>query len=499
MKKVFQYVKIATFMGILIFPSMLWYGVKFMVPSVYEKWDYDLGENREKGTGYEDNVPFRSILISIGQKLSGKLEYVYTEHLQEIIVSLIYGDSEDKVMDISDLQAEGKSNDIEPGEDQMKEEGDEKLSVKDHVYVCEEEIPATCLEDGKKVYTCKDCGDSYTETILSAGHDSVAVYVQEADYLNYGYTDYECKRCGEKYRGDFAGKLIDTGYLAPRTVGEGVILGRFNWLFYSGNNSISYYRGTNILDEETMKEYLGLMERLQELCDEKGIRLQFMVVPNREQVYPEYMPSYEVETDYKRVERFVDYVRENSDIGIIYPLKELKEAELYWRTCYQYDTHWNYLGAYVGTQALYEALGMAVTSPHDVDITPYESNVRGLIAMGGLDDAGYPAENDYYINYKPEVTVTYTKGDKMAAGVYYADSDSDNNQNFVFLGDSFRCFMTDYLIKDFSHCVIAHRDYAEGLKESIQNADVLVISAGERQDSRMFPVVEKVIRMLEEL
>lgn len=53
-----------------------------------------------------------------------------------------------------------------------------------------------------------------------------------------------------------------------------------------------------------------------------------------------------------------------------------------------------------------------------------------------------------------------------------------NVKKFVSSGDSFRCFMTDYLAKDFSHCVIAHRDYTEGLAESIREADILVISAG---------------------
>lgn len=501
MKKMFQAIKIFIFMGILILPSVVWYGARLMAPSVYEEWNYDLGENREKGSEYDDNVPFRSALISLEQKLSGTLEGVYTEHLQKRLAILLYGDSDDTVMDISmlihkeDAAPDGMS---EKEAEATTEKEPENIVVEEHDYECTKEIPATCLEPGKKTYSCRDCGDSYDEDIPMTGHDAVAIYTQEADYMSYGYTEYECGNCGKRYRDDFVGKIIDNSYLAPRTVGDGVILGRFNWLFYTGNNSVSYYRGTNILSEEEMEEYLGLMERLQELCDEMGIQLQFMIVPNREQVYPEYMPSYEIVDNYKRVDRFVDYVRENSDVNIIYPLQELKEAELYWRTCYQYDTHWNHLGGYVGTQALYKAMGIPTTSPHDVEITPVESDLRGLIDMGGLDGARYPADGDYFIDYKPEVTITYTKGNRMTGAIYYADSDSENQQNFVLLGDSFRYFMIDYLVKDFSHCVIAHRDYTEGLRSSILKADVLVIFAGERQDKRMFPVVEQVITMLEE-
>ena len=55
--------------------------------------------------------------------------------------------------------------------------------------------------------------------------------------------------------------------------------------------------------------------------------------------------------------------------------------------------------------------------------------------------------------------------------------------------------MIDYLTRDFSNCVIGHRDYVDSLQESIRDADILVISAVERYDADIFPTVEKGIEI----
>lgn len=498
-------------MAVLVLPGIIWYGIKLVSPETVAGWDFDLGENRVKAempasiteegyiqkieNYYNDHLPFRSILISEKQKLTGGLEAIYTGSIQGILSNLIYGKKEDTSMDIGGLLKDESQEEKESG----PEITDEAEKVPEgHQYEAEVLVPATCLNEGTIEYTCRQCGDSYTETMPATGHNGEIIRVQEASYTTYGYTEYCCQTCGLIYRDNFEGKIIDNSYLAPVVVGEGVLLGRFDWLFYTGNGSISYFKGTNLLEEEKMAENLKLMEQLQELCDEKGIQLQFMIMPNKEQMYPEYMPTYEIADTYKRVDRFVDYVRENSDIHIIYPIRELKEAELYWQTYYRYDTHWNYVGAYIGTQALYKALGLETTDLHDVNMEKKDADVRGLITMGNLDDSRYAPDIDYIIDYKPEITVLSEKGNKMTAGIYYADTDSPNQKNFVMLADSFRCFMTDYLVKDFSHSVIAHRDYVDGLHESIQNADILVIAAVERYDNRIFPTVEKVIEILSE-
>lgn len=297
----------------------------------------------------------------------------------------------------------------------------------------------------------------------------------------------------------------DSGdFLAPQVVGNNVLLGRQNWLFFAGDDSISSYRGTNLMEQEQMAACLDLMVQLQKLCDEKGIQLQFLILPNKEQVYSEYMPSYVIEDSYKRVDRFVDYVREHSDVSILYPLEELRQAKAQWQIYHQYDTHWNQAGAYVGTQALYRALELPTTGLEELEVGRCDATTSDLLILGGLDASQYPPEQDYAINYRPEVTLSEVQGDKQPTGTYSARSDCGNDLRFVMVGDSFRCFMIDYLAKDFSHSVITYRetsdnrtDYAPEVVESIQNADILVMEAVERYDSKLMPAIVQVIDILQ--
>ena len=494
MKKTIQIIKICIFVGILLLPSLLWYGIKAVSPDTYQKLDYDLGENRTRVTFpqefhmedytqqleayYNDNAPFRSRLIFWQQKLFGTLEGIYTDHMQGLLARLVYGVSDDTVVDMYELFSDNDVSQSTPSQDTAGG------PISEHEYEGSQERPASCPEDE---------------------HEGTAISTQEADYTSYGYTVYQCNVCRKVYYDDIVAKRIDNSFFAPQIVGGMVLPGRFDWLFYAGDDSISYYRGINILEEEQMAANLDLMVQLQELCDHRGIQLQFLFLPNKEQVYPEYMPSYTIEDTQKRMGRFVDYVREHSDINIIYPLQKLRQADVFWQTYHKYDTHWNHAGAFVGTQALYEALGMPTTDLHDLEVDPCDATTCDLILLGGLDASQYPTEYDYEIDYRPDVTLTDIQGGIQPYDTYYARSDCGNDKNLVFIGDSFRCFMIDYLAKDFSHSVITYRetsdnrtDYPEEVIESIRSADILVLEAVERFDEKLFPAIQKMIEILQE-
>ncbi len=508
MKDLFRNIKTIIFAAILLLPGIIWYGAGFLSPGTIEKWDFDLKENRAMAempssvleedytqkleNYYNDHIPFRSVLISWEHKLTGSSESLYNDHIQGVLSAAIYGKGRDTSMDISALLAS------EPEAEEAFAEISEEEFIEKNGHRYRENVvkESTCRKEGEARYDCVDCEDSYTEPIPVVPHEKKLSYVQESSYISYGYTEYECDRCGRRFREDFEGKVVDNSFLPETIVGNGVLLGRHDWLFYTGDDSLAYYEGTNILGEEELKEYLVSMQKLQDLCDGRGIRLQFMILPNKEQIYPEYMPSCEIADSYKRIDRLVDYIHENSDMDIIYPMQELKEAELYWQTYYQYDTHWNHAGAFIGVQSLYAALDVETTDLRDVETERAPAGVRELIAMAGLDDAGYEPDDDYIISYKPDVSVMEEEGDMYTTWTYHAVSNSPNKQNFVLLGDSFRCFMTDFLVRDFSDSTIAHRDYADEVSDQIRKADILVIEAVERYDVQIVPAVEKVMEIL---
>lgn len=291
----------------------------------------------------------------------------------------------------------------------------------------------------------------------------------------------------------------DESYLLPITAGDMVLFGRDNWLYYLGDDSLAYYRGANLLSEEKLQEYLELTVQLKELCDERGIRLQLMIVPNKEQVYPEHMPSYTFASEMKRVPLLVEYLRKNADVNIIYPLEELKAAKQNWQVYYRYDTHWNSMGALIGTQALLQALGMEKADPADWGVEEYDMSGEDLLLLGGLDAERYPKDVRYAVTYKPQVRIIEKEGGDSSSlnDILYSTSDSKNRCNMVMLFDSFRFEMEPYLQKEFSNCIITQwGEDAYHVRDFVPEADVLVIAAVERYDYKIFDTIKILIEIL---
>ena len=100
----------------------------------------------------------------------------------------------------------------------------EKLPLLEHTYVLTEDIAPTCTQEGKQVYTCVDCGDSYTQTWLPLDH-MYREEVVEPTCTEMGYTIYTCGMCGDSYTDDYTDMLPHTYVLvediAPTCTQEG--------------------------------------------------------------------------------------------------------------------------------------------------------------------------------------------------------------------------------------------------------------------------------------
>jgi hypothetical protein len=260
---------------------------------------------------------------------------------------------------------------------------------------------------------------------------------------------------------------------------------------------MSYYQGTNLLTSAEMEYFTSILDQLDKLCREKGKTLQIAIWPNKEQVYPEHYLGADVINEYKRVERFVDYVRENSDVKIVYPLAELVAAKPYWDVYYKFDTHWNMAGGFIGYQALMESLGLETTNLYQLPVWEFDRNAGDLISLGNLNGAYYTGAVDYTISYRPEITTdSYFGGDGAGDIRHTTAANATYDYNFVMLADSYRCFQLQLFERDFSDCYLCHRSQVNEQMtiEAIQNADIIVIAAVERYD---YDTVNTALRIIE--
>lgn len=567
----FAIVAIAVFISILVLPTLLW-GVLKVVnvfnPAIMEKIDFATDENRalakfpekfdpktitvEIENWYNDHLPFRSVIYTAQDKLDKAIEKPYDEKILPALITLFHPsdnngeDPSDEVLegivteDVTDFFEETEEETLPTFETEESGNKDcqhvidngkietqptcteygiirysctlcsysyrEYVKKAEHEYELKSGTLPNCLADSEASYACKNCDKTYTKT-AKRGHYGPLIKTVEASYSDYGYELHRCDTCGTEYRTKLVAKKVDNSYFPLRYQGDAIV-GRDGWIFYSGNNSLGFYKGTNHMSENELVYYTTILQQLQDLCDERGIKLAFIILPNREQVYAEHMPSIVVENTYKRTEAFVDYVKENSNVNIIFPQDELKAAKPYWSVYYKYDTHWNKAGAFIGTQALYEALGLESTNLAYCKIreTP-RLNDNGypagdLISIGGFNATNYKPDIEHVITYKPEINVTQVGGSDGNADFYQTVSDANVGRNLVFVGDSFRVNMLPYLPKDFDNCFIGHRDYCAGsqeLADALRYTDYIVIEAVERVDATICSAAIMIYNMLTSL
>lgn len=442
----------------------------------------------------DDHAPFRGVLISLCQKIETGSEKAYMTAVSFLSGS---GNEGQTTVDISALESLGGIS--SSGAESPALQTEPQVFSEDEYELAESILP-TCEEDGYERYICLETGDSYDKILPATGHSGMLVCISQSSYNTWGYEEYECSTCGKLYRLNIVPKLVNTDYLAPRTTGVATIVGRYNWLFYTGNDSLSYYKGTNLLNDEELASYALKLQKLKDLCDEHGIELCLMIIPNKEQVYSEYMPSYEVQTEYKRGEALTDYLRENTDAKVIYPLRELKAGDFYHQTYYKYDTHWNMWGSFIGTRLLNREIGSDRETGLDsidllnIPVTEMVSDKTDLILLGGLDLSAYHADIDYVVDYKPDIQ--FEAVSVSPTGRYI--STANNNTHLVLIGDSFQTMMIPYMVKDYAYTTFIQRGRESECSEDILNADILVIEAVERYDSVAFFSMDGLIDMLEE-
>lgn len=70
---------------------------------------------------------------------------------------------------------------------------------KDHNFIEESSISATCTQNGVTNYVCTICGFSYNQTIYATGHSCDKSIVKEATCSESGLAHFSCKNCDYKY------------------------------------------------------------------------------------------------------------------------------------------------------------------------------------------------------------------------------------------------------------------------------------------------------------
>ena len=131
-----------------------------------------------------------------------------------------------------------------------------------------------------------------------------------------------------------------------------VIVGRDGWLFFKG--TLTDYTGENKASERDVKNVVKTMQLMSEYANKMGSTFSVFIAPNKNTIYPEYMPYYYIkgtgESNLQRVEEEMKIQGINHVSAV--DLFSNKDKLLY----YKGDSHWNSFGAEIASDAILNLL-----------------------------------------------------------------------------------------------------------------------------------------------
>ena len=275
-------------------------------------------------------------------------------------------------------------------------------------------------------------------------------------------------------------------YIFQHSSNQSVIKGKDGWLFYNNlldDNSVEAYKGMKLFTEEELNCISNNLVQTQKVLQEEGITFVLFIAPNKERIYMENMPDYYGDAaEIYPVKQLVDYLRENTDICVVYPYEELLEAKEKYdqRLYYRLDTHWNYIGAYVGTCALMEALGCDMPPLEELTVTETEPTICDLADMINLRKS-LNRDADYVLAGYDTYHLVTDKHDMTGEYIYHCEGEGADKRKLFMLRDSFADAMDDFVASRFNSSYMIHYSNYSPLMVEYEKPDIFVYETVERR------------------
>jgi hypothetical protein len=133
--------------------------------------------------------------------------------------------------------------------------------------------------------------------------------------------------------------------------------GEHGWLYWAREGMVENFTGQAQFNLKDLQGWQKLLEARRDWLAERGGKYIFVVAPNKETIYPEFLPKWVVRSGQSgKLDEFVTYMRRHSTVPVLDLRPGLMAAKAQGPTYYQTDTHWNSFGAFVAYQALINAL-----------------------------------------------------------------------------------------------------------------------------------------------
>lgn len=171
-----------------------------------------------------------------------------------------------------------------------------------------------------------------------------------------------------------------------------VITGQSIWMFYNEDrmHMAENFQGTRQFSSAALASLQRLHEERRDWLAQRGIKYLFVVAPDKQTIYPEYMPAWlKSMRQPTKLDQFIGYMREHSTVDVLDLRPALREAKGIAPTYYKTDTHWNAFGGFIASKEIVRALpdksGIELLSSNSFEFKKTSFNQGDLANMLGMD------------------------------------------------------------------------------------------------------------------
>lgn len=255
-----------------------------------------------------------------------------------------------------------------------------------------------------------------------------------------------------------------------------VIIGQQGWLFYAGEKSTENHRGLLPFSGSELASWVKLLNRRQQWLASRGIPMLLAIVPDKQSVYPEFLPS-----SMRKVRprtRLDELMQSASNVRIL-DLRgamlnaKSRNSEVYYRT----DTHWNGSGVYAGFM---EILGALAAKKADVQPSSFgESSAGGERKPGDL--ATMLGLGSVWRELPISVPALTARTTELPGGDLLVEQEAGGKRRMVMFGDSFSYPLIPYLSEHFGRMVASRSTALKPELVSRESPDVVLFEMVERK------------------
>lgn len=270
-----------------------------------------------------------------------------------------------------------------------------------------------------------------------------------------------------------------------------VIIGKENWLYFAGEDeAIFMYKQRRTEDE--LKLYLDILKNRKKFFAEQGIQYFVIIAPNKQSIYPEYMPEHiQRLNENSEYDQIIEYLSKNSlDINIDMKRALLEEKQKGNLVYYKTDTHWNNYAAFIAYQEIMKKLEiyypeLKPMSLADFDIVekPYSGDLANMLGMQeSFKEKVYIITPKF--NRKANIReIGNIDGIVTDKSMLLSECDSCSNVSAIIIRDSQAIPLIPLLAEHFSRAIYI---------DTLENPEIIhLIIKNEKPDVVLFERVER--------